>query len=287
MSKPQEPGQMSRDDLESEVSELRGRVERLESMFEIRGAENVEAADIEHIWLCGVPVGKMIQGAKTRSHKNKKRLEQDTGGANTGVSNAARSEMIEVHRQLVDWHEGAASDLDGSKLRAVVYFRQFVRNLDDNRTMTGIESDYGKFKLKSDCARHILEDEDLLPDTNASMAKKRAMKKLVRMSTVEDCNCSALNCEHALFHFKNEQQYVLSVDQDDWLEYVTTVQRAIGGVDVDPNADDGGNSSEATVEDEWDEIQSDSHEESDFTKNGGSGSEEAVLVGGETDPTPE
>lgn len=283
-------GEMSRAALEDEVDDLRERVSELESLIEIRGADSIDEADVDDIWMCGLPVGQILLDTKTRSYKNTSRIddleESGVSQASGQIDTEARSRMIEVHRELVDWQDGAASDLDGSKLRAVVFFRQFVRNLDDDYSLTGISADHGKFKLKSERARDILDQEGLLPNTGTSMVKKRAMQKLVELSRQQDCDCSDLNCQHALFHWQNDNGYVVSVDQDAFLDYVATVQSAIEGVEVEPRqsstADDGADAPE-DVDEEFDRLLSaQTEEEQEFANSDVSGSNESALVGGDS-----
>lgn len=277
MSEPA-PEQMSREELEDEVGDLRDSVEFLKR--ELQSYEDAIFGDVSPGLVRANLDGQSLVEAVMEIQ------EQGVEKQQSGVSEVARSEMVEAHRKLVDWREGADSSLTQSEIRGVALFRQFIRNLDDDDSMTGVSSEYGKFKIKSDRAEWILDDAGLLPESGKSMAKKRAMKKLVQMSTVEDCDCSG-NCDHALCHFHNDEQYILSVDREEWMDYVASVQSAIEGVEIDASqhgsatADDAGDQPDDAVADEFDRL-AEATREDEVANTVVSGSEESVLAGGET-----
>lgn len=234
------PTEMDRDELEAEVENLRERVATIEQIFDIR-AESPEDASIEDIWIAGHPLGMIAEKAKQRS---KDALNSENNSA--AVSEATRSEAIEIHRRLFDWKHGAASDLEGqqgaSTRRAVRIFRQFIQFLrDDHDGLTLVEASNGRFKMGSKDARRVLEHNDDLNTSNPSTTIKRALWTLVDMSQHEECDCSLSHqathytCPHRLFRFSNEDEYILSADQEAFVEYIRSVQETVTG---DRGADD-------------------------------------------------
>lgn len=94
-------------------------------------------------------------------------------------------------------------------------------------------ADQGVLKLSSDRAREIIAAEDSLPQSGRSITVRRVFGRMVRGANRHDCACEDwAECAHGLFRFRNEDGYVLAVDEGDWREYLSTVVETIEAIEA-------------------------------------------------------
>lgn len=192
-------------------------------------------------------------------------IENSQGGG-VNVDTASREAMVDIHVTLQD--RKAGRDVDGNtKERAAVLFRQFIRDMDPDHSMTGVEYSNGRYKMMTKRAEEVLASENLLI-SNPSVAIGRAMDAVEENSEWQG---------ETMFRHESKNGHSLSVHGETWESYLTEISSAAGHeVDV-AHTDDPGNSGEGAVEIE--EVESELDRLASHSANTVvSGSDDSVLA---------
>lgn len=239
-----------------------------DDLVEIRGVDDVDDVTLENIWIAGQPIGSIINRIQNDISDNTKRiemLEADQGGG-VAVDTAAREQMVDIHVTLQDRKHGRDIDSKTAE-RAAVLFRQFIRKLDPDHDMTGVEHSNGRYKMFSKRAETVLSGENLMI-SNPSVAIGRAMAHVAENSEWKG---------EDLFRHKSSNGHSLSVHGETWEQYLTEISTAAGQGVAGMATDDPGNSGEEAPG--HDEVDAELDRLTDHSANTVvSGSEDRVLV---------
>jgi hypothetical protein len=161
-------------------------------------------------------------------------IEAETGDAR-GVSPEVKNALVGVHDDWIDIREGRTAQFadKANRRRAAKLFARFIDKLREDAAETGVIADQGALKMHGDRAAEVIAAEDTLPETGVSITVKRVFGWVVRGANRYDCACGDWeDCAHGLFRFRNEDGYVLAVDEGDWREYLSTVVETIEAVEA-------------------------------------------------------
>ncbi len=163
-------------------------------------------------------------------------IEAEQGGG-VAVDTASREAMVDIHVTLQDRKHDR--DIDTKRReRGAVLFRQFIRKLDPDHDLTGVEYSNGRYKMFSKRAEEILAGENLMI-SNASVAIGRAMDAVAEHSDWKG---------EPMFRHETSNGHSLSVHGDTWEQYLTDISTAAGQGVAGMATDDPGNSGEDAVD---------------------------------------
>lgn len=240
---------------------LEERVAALESIISTRGADG--DADLEDVWMAGVPAGKMIQNQNERSKWNARAISGsddlaevkeaakgipplvDAIDPNSGgeINEDLRSKMLPAHRMFVDLNAGNTEHLGTSERRVARVFGRFAERMTEGDSPNEVDASGQKLTLNTKAVTDILHDEDLLEDVAPSGYSKtagRVMREVQRLTlqlegAEHDCK-DMDHCNHGLFEFRPGKPNSLAVGKEEFRDYLSE----LSDTDV-TSADDGVN----------------------------------------------
>lgn len=226
------PKDLSREELEQEVTRLReleSRVDRLESLIGTLEGVSVDEAALDDVILAGSPAGVVIE-------KNRNRIEDLEEAANKNEESIQlggdRDEMLPIHRMYGDLVTGAGQSLGPTQKRAARLYGEFVEHVVNDET-NKVDPSGQMHTLTSGAAKEILlgksdeEDENLLSNVkkaSRSQVVSRAMRDVSRLSKFEDCECEEIeDCSHATVRFRSGRPNVLGTPRETFRDAMDAV----------------------------------------------------------------
>jgi hypothetical protein len=218
---PKEPTQISQ--------ELRDVLEA----FEFKNDGKPKDADITDIWVSGVPIGKLIEGASERSKENESRIQDIESGEidpDQAIGNVDTDLLPPIHQMYLSVKAGHGDAMSDNQRRAAKVWPYFSKYADTN---------FGNKALTSTKIRDIFERElDDEEDNPYSKTVKRVMDQLVKFSD------GLLEVDET----SNPNRIVAS--QEDWEDLMGRVDEAMNGGDPDDsiNPESGSDEGSSTVD---------------------------------------
>lgn len=198
-------------DLQGRVRELEDRLEAYEDLVELRGIDGPEEAGLEHIWIAGHPVGKLVDRNNVARKKLEKRLDRLEAGEidpqNLGFGDVEG--QLPIQTRTAERKAGQLQEEGNEKnlYRATFVWTEFPEHS---------HRESGLIKLPSEQVRNILDEYDLPTD---NMTKIRVMKTLAR-HTDRDGEKDDPAAESNLVRFQNRKgTSVLVADRDEWEQF--------------------------------------------------------------------
>lgn len=232
---------MSRDELEDEVGQLRDDVDWLqERLFRIED----------------VITGERDLGAVEDDYDTSGGLvDAVESGANSGVSSAkisddVRDRMLPIHEMWVDVRQDRMERLPSDNARrAARIFGRFIQKASGEHSV-GVDATYGTYSMTSSEAREQLEDSEDITKSGKSMTVKRAFRKVQRLSKTDDCDCNTIeDCDHGLIQFNPGTPNTLVTKKDEFNLAMNNVEAAIeGNITAEEKASSDGNAMEQQEE---------------------------------------
>ncbi|MGB9985771.1 hypothetical protein [Salarchaeum japonicum] len=217
------PEELSREELEQEVSRLRkleSRVDRLESLIGTLGDTPADDAALTDVTLAGSAAGVLIDRNRQRTEELQTVAHDDDDRAQLG---GARDEMLPIHRMYGDLRTGADRSLSATQKRAARLYGEFVDRVVSNEA-TRVDASGQMYSLSSGAAKEILlgkfdaEDENLLSgvkEASRSQVVSRAMRDAARLSKFENCECEDIDgCSHATVRFRSGRPNALAAPKE-------------------------------------------------------------------------
>lgn len=216
---PAPVSEMSRDELEDEVEELRedvdwlqNRLFRLEDM--ITGERDLGAVEDQYD-----SPGGLIDAVES---------EANGSVSSAGISDDVRDRMLPIHEMWIDVRQDRLERLPGDNARrAARIFGRFIQKASGEHSV-GIDATYGTYSVTSSDAREQLEEADDMTNTGKSMTVKRVFRMVQRLSKVKDCDCNSIDeCDHGLIQFNPGTPNTLVSQKDRFNQAMDNVESAI------------------------------------------------------------
>ena len=235
-------------ELEQTVEQKEERIEELEERLEIRGEDKA----IENLWVCDLPVGKMLRNRKKGEKDLKKRVSDiERGEVDPGevVANSRAgvdpSDLLPLHNIYLSAQNLEPSEHDLSKNQEIAarlfpYLGQYAY------------SNEGKMVLPSTKVKDILEREI-------------ATAELAKRLDVEDPNANTIRRamkfvgkfgKEMMEFDDSEKTNRIVIDRDAWIEYTEEITDVVAeGNDRSVNSADDAVNAEDTAEDASDDAE--------------------------------
>lgn len=226
-------------ELEAENAALRDRVNKFESVFEIRG--DADNADLSDFWVANIPVGLMVENQKENRKAILKYLfgcvpdletiEEETtdkslldrilqsNSTNKDVGTLDREKLRPAHRMWHDYSTGDPTALQVSQRRAAVLFGEFVTRVVDGEA-NNVDASGQNFTMNTEQAKETLEEAGELDVSEESKATvvPRAMREVSSFTKDHmgdddgECGCKSVDkCKHTLLDFRAGKPHSLAV----------------------------------------------------------------------------
>lgn len=227
MSTEPAPGQMSRDELEEEVADLRSRVADLSrDMALVRQCFDA-LVDEENLPLDELPEA----------------LRAEFDESVTGVN---REHLLPAHRMWLDIEAGDGDTLADTQRRAALLFAQFLNRVVEDES-TKADASGQKFTLTSGKAQEVLVEAgefEGVAEQSRSTITARVMREVQRLTKVEDCDCEDIDaCDHGLVRFRPGRPHSLGGDKERFTAAMHNAYQRLG------DADDADETPDSSVED--------------------------------------
>lgn len=225
------PHELSREELETEIARLReveDRVEALEALVGTLGDTSPEDADLKHVTLADVPIGKVIN----RINDNVQELKSAAEGDGSLRLGGNRDQMVPIHRMYGDLRTGAGHSLNDTQKRSARLFGQFVERVVEGEA-NKVDASGQMYRLTSGAAEEILLGKH---DTGAqnllegvkkasrSQVIARAMRDVSRLAKFDDCECEQIDgCTHSVVQFRSGRPNVLAAPKQSFHEAMEDV----------------------------------------------------------------
>lgn len=229
---PSTVAEMSRDELEDEVDDLRERVDTLESVIQIPDDKDPEEVGLEELTIAGHPIGRIISNVERSAKRANNRIDEVVEGDATSaqLSEDVRDQMLPIHEMWTDVRNGNLERLPNASARRGARLFGAIIQKASGQSSVGVDATYGVYKITSSPARDILEDADDMTDTGKSMTVKRAMKAVQKFSKTDDCDCSSMEtCDHGLVEWHSGSPNTLVSQKEQFNTAMENVQTAIEG----------------------------------------------------------
>lgn len=230
------PEELSREELEGEVTQLReleGRVDALESLIGTLGEVSLEEAGMVDVEIGGSPLGKLVD-QNTRQLRD---LDSSTGVEEVQLG-GRRAEMLPAHRMYGDLITDADESLNDTQRRAARLFGEFVERVVSDE-FNKVDAAGQRYSLTSGAAEDILLGKHSEDSTNylekvkkasRSQLIARAMRDVARLSKFDDCYCKSIDeCGHATIEFDSGRPNILSASKQEFNQSMAAVYNNDGG----------------------------------------------------------
>lgn len=200
-----------------------------DGLVELRGAESVEDATIQDIWIAGQPLGKIVH----RLRKDMKQVQSDVADLQAGEVDA--SDVVTVGGEnllpIQSWtleRRGGTEFNSKNKYRATFVWEEFYRQAMDGRKYR---------KLKSAQVKNILRDPDGLDLTDPNPNTVKRVMQFVAKGTGEGQGGDPRDSDANLVWLETEDgSNVLKAIKSEWYEFVERQQDALAPDDTDTAA---------------------------------------------------
>lgn len=233
MDKTLAPEELSRQELETEITRLREleeRVERLETLVGTQGDTSPEKARLRDLMLGGNPVGILLDENRLRL----KAVESAVEGIENGDQRIGgqRKQMLSIHRMYGDLITGAEHSLTDTQKRAARLFGEFVERVVEDEA-NKLDASGQKYTLTSGAAEEILlgkHDTDArnllggVKKASRSQVIARAMRDVSRLAKFENCECEEVEeCTHSIVEFRSGRPNVLAAPKQSFHDAMEAV----------------------------------------------------------------
>lgn len=224
------PEELSREELENEVTQLReleGRVDALESLIGTLGGVPPEEAGMVDVKIGGNPLGKLVD-------QNTRRLKDLDSQAETEEVQLGgkRAEMLPVHRMYGDLITDVDESLNDTQRRAARLFGEFAERVVSDE-FNKVDASGQGYSLKSGAAEDILLGKHSEDSTNYLKGVKkasrsqliaRAMRDVARLSKFDDCPCESIDdCTHSTIKFDSGRPNRLTAPKKEFNQAMAAV----------------------------------------------------------------
>lgn len=226
------PAELSREELEREVTRLREleeRVSALEALVGTRGDTSPEDASLTDVTLAGVPVGVVIEENNKRTKKLESAIDETGEQVRLGGDQA---KMLPIHRMWGALKTGADHALGDTQRRAARLFGEFVKR-EVGGEATKVDPSGQMFTLNSGAAEEVLlgkhDDEatNLLSgvkEASRSQVVARAMRDVVSLSKFGECECEEIDdCTHTVVRFRSGRPNSIGAPKQSFYESMEKV----------------------------------------------------------------
>lgn len=228
--------EMSRDELVDELETLR-------ELVELRGADSPDEAGLKDIWIAGIPVGMILDDARTEAKQNSKELSELANGGVSEKGHEHREHLLPLHKMWLDVRDGVDDSISNASVRraAVVFHEILMKATGESRA--AVSATRERYLVEAADAKQPILEHDETVDSLSSQQVKRAFQQ-AQILTRGDCDCDELHeCEHGLLVARfGGNSNTLTADREDVLEYVRELDD-LGG-DEPATTDDPGETGE-------------------------------------------
>lgn len=256
---------------------------RCVSPVEIRGAEDIESANPQDVWIAGHPFGQWIRTNRRRIKRLNKAVltlagaepngmpvdldDQDfetlrdtaNESENTKQTRIDRSKLLPIHKMVVDLNDEDPT-LSKRERRAARLFRRFIRKAAGDPSQN-VDAGGQTYSMTTALATDILEAEGELEGVQQhsySQVVGRVMRDVQRFTIVEECSCRSIDkCEHGVIDFEAGNPHSLSVTKRQFDAAMQNVADAFEDVSIADSDDgkDGSAAREDRVKEEFDRLE--------------------------------
>lgn len=225
--------ELSRQELEVEITRLRkleDRVEALETLVGIYGEKSPDEACLRDIKLAGSPAGNLIVDNRDRIEEVEAAMQGNADG-NPRLG-GVRNQMLPIHRMYGDLVTNAGHSLNDTQKRAARLFGEFVERVVKDEA-NKVEASGQRYTLSSGAAEEILlgkHDPDAsnlidgVKKASRSQVIARAMRDVTRLAKFEDCECEEIDgCTHSVVQFRSGRPNVLAASKQSFNESMEAV----------------------------------------------------------------
>lgn len=196
---------MSREDLEEEVEQLRNDFDWLQDQFfQLEELVTGEYGDT-HPQQDTDENGGILERVVALENG-------ETGGGEQQIA-GHRENMLPGHQMYTDLISGEDHALGETQRRAATIFGQFVERVVDGES-TAVDASGQMYTITSKKAQELLADEDVLDGVKESSRPQvvaRVMREVARLSKQVECDCDEIDdCHHADIRFKSGRPNILA-----------------------------------------------------------------------------